>query len=173
MDSRSFRSYVLASWSVKTSFSSAFAQVRREPHAADDEHSSPGRAAAAIGAGELANPLGHCVGTAPRGCSPDPYPESSGGLSISSRSLRYDPNNDHVYVARKGIDFGWVLARLGLTGAVSEPPERIEFKGTDELEAIFNKANYTIEDWNVGLREFPRYYISHRQPKHLITDETI
>jgi Bax protein len=39
--------------------------------------------------------------------------------------------------------------------------ERIEFKGPQELEAIFEKANYTHETWNAGLREVPRYYVSH------------
>ena len=64
----------------------------------------------------------------------------------------------------------WILVVLPI---LPWPGERIEFKGTDELETIFNKANYTIEDWSAGLREFPRYYISYRQPKHLITDGII
>jgi Bax protein len=39
--------------------------------------------------------------------------------------------------------------------------ERIEFEGPQELEAIFEKANYTHETWKAGLREVPRYYVSH------------
>lgn len=39
--------------------------------------------------------------------------------------------------------------------------ERIEFKGPEDLEAIFEKMNYTHEAWNTGLREVPRYYVSH------------
>ena len=47
-------------------------------------------------------------------------------LSYRQGLFRHDLDGDPVHVAHSGLDHreGQVIARLGLTGAVSEPPER-------------------------------------------------
>jgi Bax protein len=48
---------------------------------------------------------------------------------------------------------------------VDRPQERFEFTSYEQVQALFDKLNYTPEAWQAGIREVPRVYLTEVAPR--------
>ena len=47
----------------------------------------------------------------------------------------------------------------------SRPEDRFEFSSYEQVQALFDKLNYTPEAWQAGIREVPRVYLTEIAPR--------
>jgi Bax protein len=58
-----------------------------------------------------------------------------------------------------------LLCSVQFTGAAEPEDQRFEFSSYHEVDALFEKLNYTPAAWRAGIREVPRVYLDRIPPR--------